>query len=316
MYANLIASLRDTAVRDLAWVMGSPGLLDSRHPPYQGRVVDDEWCGAQLQLARSWLKELDNNPRSLHDFIALHPTRRLGHYFETLLAFWLTHQPGIKVIATNLQVQHEQRTLGEYDFLFSDANDEICHWEAAVKFYLQQEPLARQDAFIGPGTRDRLDLKLDKVFQQQLQLGQTCAGKLALPGGVSITKPQAFIKGYLFYHASSRHSTTPVTGISQGHLSGWWVRHNIEIIPQICTDSRWVILPRLSWLAPASLPKETPVMDEIMLHSQLKHYFSQHQDALLIVEMTRLSSGEYREISRGFIVSESWPTLAATSLTI
>lgn len=309
-------SLQDSAVRDLAWVIGSPGMLDAHHSPYQGRVVDDDWCHVQLQRCISWLKELDDAPLPLHNYIAAHPTRRLGHYFETLLAFWLTHQPAIKIIATNLQVQHEQRTQGEYDFLFKDSNDETCHWEAAVKFYLQQEPLARQDAFIGPGTRDRLDLKLDKVFQQQLQLGHTTAGKQALPPGITITKTQAFIKGYLFYHASTLRSDEKVAGISPAHLSGWWARHNIEKIPQASANSRWIILPRLQWLSPARVIDETLLMDADALLAHLNLHFSQHQDAVLIFEMTPLPSGTHKEIARGFIVSDTWPNIKPKILTI
>ena len=81
-------SLCDPAVRDLAWVIGSPGLLDENWAAYAGRVVDDAWCRAQLKTCAEWLAGLDNDPHSLHDFIAQRPTRRLGQYFESLIAFF------------------------------------------------------------------------------------------------------------------------------------------------------------------------------------------------------------------------------------
>ncbi len=200
-------SLRDPAVRDLAWVIGAPVLPDAAFPAYTGRVVDDAWCRTQLQTCAPWLAALDSEPRSLHDFIAARPTRRLGHYFESLIAFWLAYLPSMQIIATNLQVKDSQRTLGEYDFLLRDASADICHWEAAVKFYLQAEPQAEQHVFIGPGARDRLDLKLDRVFSRQLKLGYTPAGREALPPDIALNKAQAFIKGYLFYPLTQTATT-------------------------------------------------------------------------------------------------------------
>lgn len=305
-----INTLTDPAVRDLAWVIGSPTLLDAACPDFGGQVVDDVWCKAQLQASKAWLSALDLSPHVLHDFIAARPTRRLGHYFETLIFFWLKHRPDTHIIAANLQVQHEQRTLGEYDFLFRDAGAEVCHWEAAVKFYLQREPLDELRAFIGPGTKDRLDLKLDKVFQQQLQLGNTSAGQQALPGGRQLDKKQAFIKGYLFYNPSSP-SKQQIHGVSAQHLKGWWVRHARESIPQLSADSHWAILPRIHWLAPARLTDDKLLMTYSQLNKELNEYFSHSRDALLVFEVERSTTGVWHEISRGFVVCSSWPDLNA-----
>jgi len=308
MHNDFIKTLHDPAVRDLAWVIGSPGLADASHPAYQGRVVDDAWCSVQLRISTPWLSALDRTPLPLHDYIAARPTRRLGHYFESLIAFWLTHRPDTQLIATNLQVQNEQRTLGEYDFLFLDAGAAICHWETAVKFYLQLEPLAEQHSFIGPGTRDRLDLKLDRVFQHQLLLGQSQAGLQALPRGIRLDKAQAFIKGYLFYHASAPGKFA-VNGVSAAHLSGWWVRHTRESLPQASADSRWIIQPRLRWLAPARLPDDADVMVHATLIDKLDERFSAGPEAVLVFEMKRAATGGWHEISRGFVVCSNWPAI-------
>lgn len=307
MHNSIIDTLQDPAVRDLAWVIGSPGLLAAEYPAYQNQVVSDAWCNAQLQAGAAWLAELDLAPQPLHDFIAARPTRRLGHYFESLVQFWLLQMPDIHIIATNLQVKdNKQRTLGEYDFLFRDASAALCHWETAVKFYLQREPLPEPHAFIGPGTRDRLDLKLERVFQHQLLLGHTPAGQQALPSGMQLDTTRAFIKGYLFYHLSSaRH--LPVVGVSIAHLSGWWIHHSLEQVPQASAASRWIMLPRLRWLAPARVAAETAVMTLAQLNVMLHGHFSLSKDALLVFEVKRTATGEWQEISRGFVVCESWP---------
>ena len=46
-YNTLMDSLHTPAVRDLAWVIGSPNLLDENHAAYAGRVVEGAWCDAQ-----------------------------------------------------------------------------------------------------------------------------------------------------------------------------------------------------------------------------------------------------------------------------
>jgi uncharacterized protein len=309
MPSTFINTLSDSAVRDLAWVIGSPGLLEATHPAYEGRVVDDAWCSAQLQACAPRLVALDRSPAALHNFIAARPTRRLGHYFEVLITFWLMHMSNAQLIATNLQVQHEQRTLGEYDFLFSDESAAICHWEAAVKFYLQLEPLPQQRAFIGPGTRDRLDIKLDKVFQQQLVLGKTPAGKSALPANIKLDKTQAFIKGYLFYHATTLHNMA-IQGISAAHLSGWWIRHSCEQLPRTSDNSRWIILPRMRWLAHARVENDADTMTEATLNSRLNEHFKLSTDAILVFEMSRTTAGDWLETARGFVVCSTWPVIA------
>jgi hypothetical protein len=307
MHRSFIDTLHDPVVRDLAWVIGSPGLPDASHPDYHGRVVEDAWCHAQLQACIPWLTALDLSPQQLHDYIAAHPTRRLGHYFETLISFWLLHMPDTQLIASNLQVQNGQRTLGEYDFLFRDASGSVCHWEAAIKFYLQAEPLPEQRSFIGPGTRDRLDLKLDRVFQHQLLLGDCIAGQQALPRGIKLDKTQAFIKGYLFYHAAAFNKDS-IQGISAFHLSGWWIRHTLDELPQASTDSRWIILPRMRWLSPAHLPADAEVMSLETLNKLLAAHFSLNHDALLLFELHRTKYG-WQEISRGFAVCGTWPVI-------
>lgn len=313
MYTAFLNTLHDPAVRDLAWVLGSPGLVESSQPCYQGLLVDDHRCNAALTACSAWLTSLDQSPLALHDFIGTRPTRRLGHYFETLISYWLMHTPDTLLIASNLQVQHEQRTLGEYDFLFRNAAGEYCHWEVAIKFYLQVEPVAEQRSFIGPGTRDRLDIKLDKIFQQQLLLGSTSAGLKALPCGIKLTRAEAFIKGYLFYHhAASKQPGIP--GVSPAHLSGWWVRHSIEKLPQASASSRWIILPRMRWLAPALLPESTAVLTDLEINCTLDEHFSASLDALLVIELSQNSSGTWNENSRGFVVNSRWPDITQVNI--
>ncbi len=311
-FDTLMHSLHTPAVRDLAWAIGSPCLLDASYSAYAGRVVDDAWCAKQLQVCAPWLAELDCDPAGLHDFIAARPTRRLGHYFESLIAFWLTHRPGTQIIATNLQVQDTERTLGEFDFLFRDGNAAVCHWEAAVKFYLQVEPVAEPRAFIGPGARDRLDLKLNRVFTHQLDLGKTASGRAALPAGITLDNAQAFIKGMLFFPAIQGENfsapRTAIPGVSDTRLCGWWTRHSLEKLPYATENSRWVIVPRLGWLSPARLAGHAEVMTHQEISAVLDQHFSGSTEAMLVTQLKKDAQGDWQEVSRGFVVCSAWPT--------
>jgi len=296
-------------VRDLAWIIGAPGLLDEN--AYAGRVVDDAWCQAQLQACLPWLTALDIDPRSLHDFVAARRTRRLGHYFESLIAFWLAHLPGTQVISSNLQAQDGQRTVGEYDFLFRDASADVCHWEVAIKFYLQARPLPEQCSFIGPGARDRLDIKLDRVFTHQLELGNTSAGRSALPPGITLRKAQAFIKGYLFYPAIHNGELplphTVIPGVSTTHLRGWWMRHPVAELPQTSADTQWMILPRLRWLSPVRMDTDDGIKTNNEMCTAINQHFATSSEAIQLAELKRTAAHGWNEVGRGFVVYATWP---------
>lgn len=308
MANDLFSTLKHPAVRDLAWSIGAPGLLDSSLPAYRDRVVDDAWCMAQLQAASAWLRELDRAPQPLLEFLASRPTRRLGHYFESLIIFWLTHARDTTIIATNLQVQNPHQTVGEYDLLYRNSQHEVCHWEMAVKFYLQSQPRPEPHYCIGPGMRDRLDLKLQHVFQRQLRLGQTPWGQAALPPRLRLDKAQAYIKGFLFYHALLPQPQA-VLGISPDHLHGWWLHQGDTALPQRSASSRWCVLPRLRWLSPARMEKDNAVLDRTELDSTLAQHFAADGNAVLLAELQQAEDGSWQEIARGFVVSRDWPHL-------
>ena len=301
-------TLHDAAVRDLAWVIASPGLLDAHHPDYAGQVVDDAWCAAQLTTCTPWLMQLDAAPQALHAHIAARATRRLGLYFESLLAFWLAHAPHMQLIAANLPVREAGRTLGEYDLLWRDDAGVTRHWEAAVKFYLQAEHLPTTHTFIGPAARDRLDLKLQRVFQHQLTLSHSRAGQAALPPQVAPLLTQAFIKGYLFYPAHTfltQPSATP--GVSPAHLRGWWLRQGSGALPHSAAHTRWVQLSRLRWLAPLRLDADAEVMTQQQVEAMLQAHFAAAPTPLQLVEVVRGDRGMWYEVTRGFVVHAAWP---------
>ncbi|MCW8828409.1 MAG: DUF1853 family protein [Gammaproteobacteria bacterium] len=301
-------NFRHHAVRDLAWVIGSPGILSS------GLIdrVSDHWCRIAFLDRVPWLRHLDNHPAELEMWLAQHQSSFLGHYFETLIAFWLTQWPRTQLLAWRLPLQGDERVLGEFDLLFYDRYCERhFHWESAVKFFLRYRNEAGDEIWLGPNPRDTLTDKFQKIFGRQLRLSrQSEAAVLLQQYGITGLTPQAFFKGYLFYPAQSawqQPSSVPPES-SPTHLRGWWCyASQPEQIPYVANDSRWLSLERLRWLSPVFSHEREPGLPRAGLEALLARHFSGTDRPLLLAELQPGSDGSWREVNRGFVVPAHWP---------
>lgn len=70
-------------------------------------------------------------------------------------------------------------------------------------------------------------------------------------------------------------------------------------------DSRWMVLERLHWLAPARSDGEE-LMDRPALDRLLEGHLRHSGRPLLVAELSPGRRG-YSEVSRGFIVPDHWP---------
>lgn len=321
-----IVSFQDSAVRDLAWVIASPGLLDASYFQAQAslsgqaRVIDDEFCRQFYESQRAWLLQQDKDPQALHAWLTQRASHRLGYYFEALLQYWLQHWVGEGALAAHVPVRRNKQTLGEFDFLFTTPGSRaLQHWEVAVKFYLAYQQSDGSVRYFGPQARDRLDLKLARLFEHQTQLATTDDGQKAIAQHITnnafeTIESQILLKGYLFYPAQRDWETAPLTsdGISTAHLRGWWTSVDVLHIPVMSAASRWYQVPRLSWLSPVqltevqaqALPNHQSLLEALSITQR-----KQELDPILLAELTQASDGHWREISRGFVVPEGWPAV-------
>jgi hypothetical protein len=173
---------------------------------------------------------------------------RLGRYFERLVLHGITSLAPVRH-ARGLQIVHEGRTLGELDMVFQLPGEEVTHhWELSIKYYLK---LGEQ--FVGLMRRDRLDLKLHKLFSQQLRLSEHPATRASLNrlGYPSRIQSQAWVKGMLFYPWGETPSF-PVD-VSPDHARGSW---SVGFpAPYRLHTTLWVQLSRLTWLTPFCGPR-------------------------------------------------------------
>jgi len=297
------AHLTRPHVRALAWLLDAPDLLDALAPHWQGRIAT---LGPMTQATADWLAALERDPAPLDAALGARFYSRLGLYAEKLMAFYFAQHDVL--VAHGLQVRAARNdTVGEFDFLLRDG-DRLLHWEFATKFYLLDG--ADVDGFnglIGPNLADTLGAKMRKIFDKQLALAGHPAAQPLLPQPVD--SAQALVKGWLFYPAD-RTGTAPIQsmdGISALHCYGFW-----SVLAQLeqCAGERFIVMPRLHWLAPLKAPLATPALALDELVPLLRDQFD-HAPAPVMVAAVREQDGWWVEQRRGFIVPDDWHAQAA-----
>lgn len=320
-----LSTLSHNMVRDLAWTMQSPSLMVSTDQGSGVQFVSDEYCQTNYSQSLQWLQQQDNNPESLVAHLEKRKSRRLGYYFEDLVAFWLENRIADGGVEAHIKVSSDNRDVGEFDFLFP-ANNSTWHWETAVKFYLYLPGNEEEENWYGPNARDTLYKKLVRLSQHQVRLGQLPeAQKLMSARGIKYLQAQIFLKGYLFYPPRIDLSKIDrqVAGleISPAHLKGWWLPINCidpESLREISDrDLRWRVLPRLEWLAgriykksqaeDSLLKAEGSLLTPSQMVKCLRKDFEKSDESRLLAGYYINENGQWQEGSRGFVVGQHWP---------
>lgn len=298
--------LRRARVRALAWLLDAPDLLDAQDPLWAGRIAA---LGPVTPEVADWLARLDHDPSALDAALGGKIYTRLGLYAEKLLAFYFEQQG--RLVAHGLQVRASANdTVGEFDFLLEDGPDAVEHIEFATKFYLLDadagEGGQQQDwqlsALVGPNLADSLGLKMRKVFERQLNLGEHPAAQALLPRPVA--RARALVKGWLFYPSGSWPA---MRGVAAGHCRGFWCA--LDEIDGLAGEE-FLILPRLQWLAPFRAASAVWMLNRAELHAELSAHFETSSTPVLVA-VVRHTPGKIEEIERGFIVPNDWRERAA-----
>jgi hypothetical protein len=288
-------------VRALAWLLDAPDLLDPSSPYWHGRIAS---LGPVTPAVADWLAALEADPAPLDAALGQRFYSRLGLYAEKLMAFYFA-QHG-KLVAHGLQVRAARNdTVGEFDFLLRDG-ERLLHWEFATKFYLLDAQAAGDNGgfngLIGPNLADTLGAKMRKIFDKQLTLSSHPAAQPLLPQPVD--QAQALVKGWLFYPA---HQLTALQGIAQPHCHGYWI--TLEQSARL-DDGRYVLMPRLDWLAPLKVAASAPALTPDELQAALRDQMAAVSAPVMVAEVEQV--GEWLvERRRGFVVPDDWRAQAA-----
>jgi hypothetical protein len=289
--------LRDRHVRDLAWLLDAPDLLDPDAPQWEGKIAALPSDAADR--AAAWLAEQDAMPQQFHAYLEIGRFTRLGRYAEKLMAFYFRAQGTLA--AHGLQVRAGPgATVGEFDFLLHDGSS-LVHWELATKFYLLAVDGrdAAADYFVGPNLADTLQAKMHKILRRQLALATHPATQALLPA--PIVSSHAFIKGWLFSPGDYAESCMSA-GVSSRHCRGRWLPHE-AFIPH--PGLRFMVLPRLRWLAPAQVELHE-TLDGGTLLSTLADSFLAEDAPVMVASLCCDDQNLWRETERAFIVPNDW----------
>lgn len=143
------------------------------------------------------------NDSSLQPYLAAEYPENLvlGKRVELFFLAAIKTLQGYQIIASNIQINNEQRTLGELDFIVKELKtNKVLHIELMFKFYVYDPSFpSEMERWIGPNRRDSLLQKLKKVKSNQFPLLHTLEAQKFLR---SLGLASKDIEQQLFFKAS------------------------------------------------------------------------------------------------------------------
>ncbi len=171
--------------------------------------------------------------------------RQVGRWFERVHLAALQSTDGVEVLASNRALCGGGRTLGELDVLYRAA-ERVVHREVAVKYYLAVGDGDDPSCWIGPGKRDRLDRKLDRLVTHQLALSELARAQDAWPDDLPVPdRVEVLLLGALF---SPPESPRLPHGAEAAAEHGRW--YFASDFADRFGEAPWVELEKPWWLSP------------------------------------------------------------------
>lgn len=291
------------ALADLHWAIHSPPLLSSALlQQTTGQTIDAATLTACCPA--NWPSEEDIAARLHSEGLE---GELLGKRFEGLVRYWLLHQTRLELVAHSLTLA-TGRTLTEFDFLLRDRSCGLfLHLETACKYYLAAANTTSHSQWIGTNVSDRLDTKLAATRRQFSLFTQAKAS--LVPDWPPGTASCFMLKGYFFvpFRLLGKHCLPE--GADTHCQAGWYLP--VSDLPVFESSMvQWWIPPRARWMAPvryAVSPEE--LRDGYEMARHLSRKIRHDGKARLVIQLEASQCG-FREVSRGFVVPDSWPSPA------
>lgn len=208
------------------------------------------------------------------------PHSRLGFIYQNWCRQLFTHHPQYKILADEVAVQGEERTIGAIDFILrNETTKKVEHWEVAVKFYLYHN-----GEWLGPNAKDTLSRKLSHMLEQQLPLSKSSVFVESHPNWVPDSH-HLLMQGRLYRNPHQQD-------LSWSHPSGLMVN------PE-CVSGLWCYQHQAKGLELAPLDKKQWLIGH---ETKPNKYYPMLQHVL-----TRPMHGEDRNGDFWFVVPDGWP---------
>lgn len=309
--------IKQQQVRDLAWSCFGPNLIDN-FQILKANCSADSCCFQFNRTRQQWLKQLERNPAPLLEHLSKFKSTRLGIYFEALWQFFIEQDPSLEMVAANLPVYQDKKTLGEFDIIFYNRElNKHIHLELAIKFYLNNETSDNNNGlqrWLGPNCRDRLDLKVSHLLNHQVMLSENPAAKAQLKRmHIEQIVRQIALKGFLFIPGSGNSPLKqPYSNTLSSNLIFHHWYHFAEFKKQVLLHQYWHILAHQHWISPAFIPLENgskAILDSPQLLDQLAGHFSGRGNPMMVCLMKKTEDG-FIELKRAFVTANNWPQTA------
>lgn len=180
---------------------------------------------------------------------AISPTisesNRLGKQVENYFRACVEHHPDYELVASNIQVFDENRTLGEFDFILRKGH-QLIHVELVYKIYLNLV----SGVFVGPNNNDSLVRKRTHLKNNQLPLLNSESGRSAIQAlGLD---PKSIQQRVLFLGQLFQSEQEPNNELGRDVVyDGKWISRDVLTLAQ---ESLFYIPEKKFWIA--SAPKE------------------------------------------------------------
>ncbi len=180
----------------------------------------------------------------------------LGKHVEAVFSQRIMESDTYDLIAENIQIQHEGRTLGELDFILQEkSSKKMIHVELVYKFYVFKDEMGESELakWIGPNAKDKLEFKMKKLSSHQFPLLRHSATlpylkKLGLD--VDRIEQELCFMGELYLpHSSSQSSFSSLSPMA---INGVWYSYSdfselksYDLEFHVCAKPEW-LLPSIS----------------------------------------------------------------------
>jgi hypothetical protein len=181
----------------------------------------------------------------------------------------------------------------------ADPNGDIEHWELAYKLFLQADQGLSWSSWVGPGGRDRLDIKVKRMLNHQLPLSSTLAAQKTLQsfGVHEIKRRRLFLQGVLF---TPWGSPGVRADSARDEAAGRWIRVSaLDRVLKDRPDTQWVKREKPLWFGPW-LGSMSSALSTDALRSRMKvEWFNR-------AELWSVLDGDHGNQELVFIVPDDW----------
>lgn len=291
---------QELALHNLSWYLSQEDLIKA------------EALGSNTHIVSNAIDtDSDNYAEQLLERLNQSPSHFLGSYVEQLWRHYIETSPRFQLLAHNLQIHGDGKTLGEFDFIVSDhVTGEFIHQEIAAKFYLGlPDPDQQRCLWFGPNNIDRLDLKATHLKSKQLRLSELDAAKVALGNkNINTVTTQCILRGRLFlpWNPLLRKQCQELDNITQHSQKDVWMTYS-ELEDYINTKpegAQFWLLEKQQWLSLFTRRDMSMGCEEILTKVE-KLVINEHRGVMLKTKR-KGKTGILNDETALFVVPNDW----------